>query len=224
MATDTPAIPASEPDTPLDLAADDARLDETRLLQAAQRGSLDAFNRLILLYQDAVYNVAYRIMGEPEGAADATQDAFINAFRSLSMYRGGSFRAWLLRIATNTCYDELRRRKRRPATTLDELPGGESDDGPPLVAPGMTPEEAVQEAELHTAIQNCISGLQPDFRVALVMFDLEGFSYQEIAETTGVPAGTVKSRLSRARLAMRRCLEAVRELLPPEFRLTNDND
>ena len=89
-------------------------MDETRLIQDAQHGDIDAFNRLVLAYQDMVYNQAYRVMGEPFAADDATQEAFISAYRKIKTYRGGSFKAWLLRIVTNACYDELRRRKRRP--------------------------------------------------------------------------------------------------------------
>jgi RNA polymerase sigma-70 factor (ECF subfamily) len=197
---------------------------EADLIAAAQRGSLDSFNALVMLYQDAVFTLAYRVMGDEDSAADAAQEAFINAYRHLDSYRGGSFRAWLLRIATNTCYDELRRRKRRPADSLEDLPGGDSDDGPALPAPTDTPEEAVQQAELAAAIQDCINRLQDDYRITLVMCDVQDFSYQEIAETTGVQLGTVKSRLSRARLAMRRCLEGVQELLPAAFRLTRSDE
>jgi RNA polymerase sigma factor (sigma-70 family) len=195
---------------------------EADLIAAALRGSIDAFNALVQLHQDAVYSLTYRVMGDADSADDATQEAFINAYRHLNTYRGGSFRSWLLRIATNTSYDELRRRKRRPATSFEDLPGGDSDDGPVLPSQGATPEESAQQTELVAAIQDCINGLQEDYRLALVMSDVEGYSYNEIAEVTGVQLGTVKSRLSRARTAMRRCLEAVEELLPAEFRLTNN--
>ena len=94
-------------------------MDEAALIDSARRGDLNAFNRLVLAYQDLVYNHAMRVMGENAAAEDATQEAFISAYRNLSGYRGGSFRAWLLRIVTNACYDELRRRKRRPSTPLE---------------------------------------------------------------------------------------------------------
>lgn len=193
--------------------------DDALLIRAALRGSLDSFNRLILRYQDSVYTLAYRLMGDADSAADMTQETFITAYRRLDTYRGGSFKSWLLRIVTNTSYDELRRRKRRPATALDDLPGGESDDGPPIPSSAATPEEHAQQTELNIAIQDCINGLPDDQRVTLVMSDVEGYSYQEIADSMNTQLGTVKSRLSRARTAMRRCLEAVEELLPGEFRL-----
>lgn len=197
--------------------------DESGLIRAALRGNLDAFNRLVLRHQDAVYSAAYRLMGDPDSAADMAQETFIAAYRRLDTYRGGSFRAWVLRIATNACYDELRRRKRRPATHLDDLPGGDSDDGPPLPSPAATPEERAQQGELNAAIQDCINALPADQRHALVLSDIEGYSYQEIADLQRVQLGTVKSRLSRARAAMRHCLEAVQELLPVEYRL-KDNE
>src|SRR4030043_178179 len=106
-------------------------MDEAALILAASKGDLDSFNRLVLVYQDIVYSQAYRIMGEADEAEDAAQDAFISAFRHLGSYRGGSFKAWLLRIVTNVCYDELRRRKRRPTTPLEPS----DDEGEEIESP-----------------------------------------------------------------------------------------
>lgn len=192
--------------------------NEQSLITAARRGDVDAFNQIVLHYQDGVYSLAYRIMGEEASAADAAQEAFILAYRRLETYQGGSFKSWLLRIVTNACYDELRRRKRRPATAFDDLPGAEADDGPPLPSDEISPEQAAQQAELRRAIEGCIRGLQTDQRTVLLLSDVEGMSYQEIAAITGTNLGTVKSRLSRARLGVRGCLEAFRELLPAGFR------
>jgi RNA polymerase sigma-70 factor (ECF subfamily) len=196
--------------------------NEQALIQAAQRGDLNAFNALVLAYQDSVYTVAYRILGEAHAAADAAQEAFILAYRRLTTYRGGSFRAWLLRITTNQCYDELRRLRRKPSISVEDLPDAESDDGPALSADTDTPEQIVQQRELQNAIQQCINSLSPDQRVVLVMSDVEGFSYQEIADQVGVNLGTIKSRLSRARAGVRDCLQSVKELLPSVFRLNSD--
>ncbi len=157
-------------------------------------------------------------MGEAHSAADAAQEAFITAFRRLETYRGGSFRAWLLRITTNQCYDELRRRQRRPAVSVDEL-----GDDPPIPDDSDTPEEVAQQRELQRAIQDCINALNDDQRVVLVLCDVEGLNYQEIAESVGAQMGTVKSRLSRARAAVRDCLQGVRELLPAAYRLISDD-
>lgn len=196
--------------------------NESALITAAVRGNMTAFNSLVLHYQDRVYSLAYRILGESESAADAAQDAFIAAYRRLDTYRGGSFRAWLYRIATNTCYDELRRLKRRPVTAIEDLPGADADDGPPLPADTATPEQAAQQAELARAIERCIGDLQTDQRAVLVLSDVEGLSYQEITAITGATLGTVKSRLSRARVAVRNCLGNVQELLPSIYRLKGD--
>jgi len=197
--------------------------DEPTLIRRAQAGDLDAFNALVVTYQDRVYTITYRIMGSHPPAADAAQDTFITAYRKLDTYRGGSFKSWLLRIATNTCYDALRYQKRRPATAFDDMPGADIADGPPIPDSAETPEQAAQRAELSQAIQDCITALQADQRLALVMCDVEGYSYQEIAATADTTLGTVKSRISRARRAVRECLQSVRELLPAEYR-QEDNE
>lgn len=193
--------------------------DEQACIASAQRGDLDAFNELVLAYQDAVFSISYRIMGDEMSAADSAQDAFITAYRRLETYKGGNFRAWLFKIATNTCYDALRYHKRRPATPLDDLVGDGYDEGPPIADSGVSPEQAAQNKELNAAIQECINALNAEQRIVLVMCDVEGYSYQEIADTADVQIGTVKSRLSRARANVRQCLQAFKELLPTEYRL-----
>lgn len=198
-------------------------MDENALINAAQRGQVEAFNQLVLAYESLVYNITYRIMGEPEAAADATQEAFISAYRHLEQYRGGSFKAWLLRIATNACYDELRRRKRRPAASLEALTvvdeGPDADSTAQLTSREDLPETQVERGELAQAIQNCLNALPDDQRAVAVMCDVQALDYSEIAQALQLPLGTVKSRLSRARTRLRDCLQGVRELLPAEFRL-----
>jgi RNA polymerase sigma-70 factor, ECF subfamily len=195
-------------------------MDEAALITAAQQGDITAFNNLVLTYQDLVYNQAYRMMGEPEYAADATQEAFISAYRNLRSYRGGSFRAWLLRIVTNACYDELRRRQRRPTTSLEPIDDvGEEIESPHWLAdPGETPEDSLERAELGTAIQNCLDDLPLDFRSAVILVDIQGMDYSEAAQAVGKPVGTIKSRLARARSRLRDCLQGFGELLPAVFR------
>jgi RNA polymerase sigma-70 factor (ECF subfamily) len=201
-------------------------MDEAELIHEAQRGDLDSFNRLVLAYQTQVYNLAYRIFGEGESAADAAQEAFLAAFRSLKGFRGGSFRSWLARIVTNVCYDELRRRKRKPAASLEALLDSEvapESNGPALHAPGaQRPEAAAEQAELSRAIQDCLNRLPDDFRVVAVLADVQGYDYAEISAAAGMPLGTVKSRLARARLRLRDCLQRYRELLPVAFRLEDE--
>jgi RNA polymerase sigma-70 factor (ECF subfamily) len=195
--------------------------DESALIADARKGKVDAFNELVLAYQHQVYNLAYRIIGDPASAADATQDAFISAYQSLSRFRGGSFKSYLLRIVTNRCYDELRRRKRRPATSFEDVEIDE-DANPMLVNGGENPEEYAERQEMADVIQAGIETLPPDQRVTLVLSDVQGMSYQEIAEVTEVALGTVKSRLARARSKLRDYLRDNGELLPPRYRLESE--
>ncbi|MAT45755.1 MAG: RNA polymerase subunit sigma-24 [Anaerolineaceae bacterium] len=200
-------------------------MDELGLALSAQDGDLNAFNRLVLEYQDMAFNLAYRVLGDPDSAADAAQNAFISAYRHLSSYRGGSFKSWVMRIVTNTCYDELRRQKRRPTTPLEpydseqdeeiESPYWLEDDNP-------SPEEVIESSELEEAIQDCLQQMKPDFRVVVVLIDIQGMDYQEAADSSGINLGTIKSRLARARGKLRDCLQYFRELLPPQFRLEDE--
>jgi RNA polymerase sigma-70 factor (ECF subfamily) len=200
-------------------------MDEVGLIRDARDGDLDSFNRLVLAYQDVVFNQAYRVMGEYEAAQDATQEAFISAYRKLGSYRGGSFRAWLLRIVTNACYDELRRRKRRPTTPLEPVDSYDEEIQSPrwMADPGEKPEDTVTRAELSDAIQHCLDELPIDFRTAVVLVDIQGMNYAEAAAVVGTPLGTIKSRLARARRGLRQCLQGFRELLPVAFRLGDEN-
>lgn len=189
------------------------------LVEQSQQGELESFNQLVLRYQDLVFSVSYRIMGESQSAADVTQDTFIKAYERLNTFRGGNFKAWLTRIATNGCYDELRRTKRRPQTYLEEMIPEDSNDEPPIPSSDDTPEEVAVQSDLQNAIQQCIGNLKDDQRTVLVLSDVQGMSYQEIADSTDTQIGTVKSRLSRARLAVRNCLQGFSELLPDQYRL-----
>lgn len=199
-------------------------MDEQALIQDALQGDLHAFNSLVLHYQDMAYNVAYRVMGEHGAADDATQEAFISAYQKLKQYRGGSFKAWLLRIVTNACYDELRRRQRQPVTPLKpELDNGEILENPYwLEDESATPEEETEQAELQAAIQHCINELDDKFRIVLVLVDVEGLDYESAAEAADTPVGTIKSRLSRARERIQECLQGYWELLPDLFRLSDE--
>ena len=200
-------------------------MDEVALISAAQNGDLTAFNRLVLAYQDLIFSLTYRMMGEVDSAEDATQDAFISAYRNLRSYRGGSFKAWLMRIATNACYDELRRRQRRPTIPLE--PVNEDDEeieSPTWIAdPSESPEQAAERQELNRAIQYCLEGLPPDFRSVVILVDVQGLDYDEAAQAINKPVGTVKSRLARARQRLRDCLQGVGELLPAGFRLVEES-
>ncbi len=195
--------------------------DEQVLIAAAQRGDLNSFNALVLKYQNVAFTLAYRIMGDSSSANDAAQEAMITAYRRLSTFRGGSFKAWLLRIVTNRCYDELRKRKRQRQTTFSDLTPDDADE-PPLADDSDTPEEIAQSRELQRAVQRCIDRLNPDQKLVLVLCDIDGMDYDEISQQAGATLGTIKSRLSRARASVRDCLSAVRELLPSAYRLISD--
>jgi RNA polymerase sigma-70 factor (ECF subfamily) len=197
-------------------------MDEKALIDAARRGDVASFNQLVLSYQSMVYNLAYRILGDRHAAADATQDAFISAFKAIGKFRGGSFKSWLLRIVTNACYDQLRRKQRRPTASLDALLVLDPAPVQSLTAPEESPEEHAMRQELSKVIQVGIKTLPSEQRVTLVLSDVQGFSYQEIAEITGVALGTVKSRLSRARSKLRDFLLEQGELLPSRYRLKNE--
>ena len=200
-------------------------MDEITLAQAAKDGDLNAFNDLVLLYQDMAFNLAYRILSDPDAAADAAQNSFIAAYKNITKYRGGSFKAWLLRIVTNKCYDELRRKKRHPTTSLEPL---NQDDESEVESPVWLaddkplPEEKLEDLDLEKAIQHCLDNLPDEFRMIVVMVELENLNYQEVSSSLGKPLGTIKSRLARARVRMQNCLQKFRELLPEKFRLEDE--
>jgi RNA polymerase sigma-70 factor (ECF subfamily) len=197
-------------------------MDELELITAAVAGDLNAFNRLVLTYQEMAFNLAYRILNDDDAAADATQTAFISAYKNLRSYRGGSFRAWVMRMVTNTCYDELRRRHRRPTVPLEPLnfEDDEEVESPAWLADeSPSPEDQMESRELEKAISHCIQGLPEEFRAVVVMVDVQGMDYAEVSAATGKPLGTIKSRLARARLRLRDCLSGFRELIPSFFRL-----
>ncbi len=206
----------------LELPQVDTDTPDLDLIARARQGDLDAFNILVERYQTSLYSLCLRMLGAPAPAEDAAQEAFISAYRSLDRFRGGSFRAWLFRIAANACYDELRRRKARPATSLDRA--GDDDERPiepPDTAPSM--EEHAANTELHRALEDALAQLPDEQRLAIVLCDVQGFGYADIAETMRVSLGTVKSRISRARLRLRVILLERRELLPGSIRQSGED-
>jgi RNA polymerase sigma-70 factor (ECF subfamily) len=192
--------------------------EERRLVEVAQRGDVESFNGLVRLYEGRVYNLCYRMLGDAESAADAAQDAFLSAFRNLRSFRGGSFRSWMLRIATNTCYDALRARKRRPSVSLDIEADDEQDSSPLQIADtAESPDDYAQRRELAAAIQEGLATLPDEQRIVLILSDIQGLAYEEIAQITNSNLGTIKSRLSRGRARLREVLKAG-ELLPIRYR------
>jgi RNA polymerase sigma-70 factor (ECF subfamily) len=194
------------------------------LVAAAARGDTVAFNRLVLRYQDQAYTLCYRLTGNADDAADATQEAFLSAYRHIAELRGGTFRSWLLRIAANCCYDLHRQRRRRPTDSLDQRQVDESTDSAPLeiADPAIGPEDLALRGELESVVQASLLTLPEDQRLAVVLCDLYGFDYQAISAMTAVELGTVKSRINRGRRRLRDYLLTQRELLPSAYRLREE--
>ncbi len=178
------------------------------LVARARQGDLQAFNSLVARFQDGVYSLTLRMLGSSQPAEDATQEAFIRAWQRIDTYRGGSFRSWLFTIAANQARDELRRRGRRPAQSLDQA--RDDPDRPDLDPPGdePSPESEAERVEMRAALERALMTLPDDWRQVVVLSDIHGLDYQEIAEAMGLQLGTVKSRLSRARSRLR---EVIRE-------------
>jgi RNA polymerase sigma factor (sigma-70 family) len=181
----------------------------------ARQGDLDAFNALVLDYQTLVYNLCYRLLGQTQAAEDTTQETFLNAWRSISGFRGESFRPWLLRIAANLCRDELRRRARRPTSSLDlALESGM----PEPEGSTVSPETSAINRDLRLRLEAALSQLAAEQRLAIVLCDIEGLDYTEIAQVMHTSMGTVKSRIARGRLRMRQLMAAEAELVTARFR------
>jgi RNA polymerase sigma-70 factor (ECF subfamily) len=194
--------------------------EENQWLASARRGDLEAFNQIILQYQDLLFNIAARMLGDDDLAADAVQDALISAWRSLHTFSGGSLKAWLSRTVINKCYDEFRRSSRHPNLPLMPVVDGEElEEREWLRDPGLPLDTQLETFELNDAIQQCLFNLPPAHRSVLVMVDLEGMNYDEAANSLGIPIGTVKSRLARARANLRCALRDVSDLLPSTFQM-----
>jgi RNA polymerase sigma-70 factor (ECF subfamily) len=188
---------------------DPAQRRDITLLDRARDGDLDAFNDLVSLYQDQLFALVVRMVPDRDQASDCVQEAFFSAFRNLSSFRGGSVKSWLNRICVNAAMDTQRARKRRPAQPYPEL---DDESWQPPAGEDADPERTAMGAERSRALAGALSRITDDQRVAIVLYDVEGFDYAEIADMTGVSLGTVKSRIHRGRLALRGLLEDRMEL------------
>lgn len=196
-------------------------MDEITLINAARHSDLNAFNELILLYQDYLFGVAVPILGDDDSAADAVQETLISAFRRLNTFRSESLKPWLTRILVNVCYDMLRHQYRRRAVPLEWRSVDDQEMEPELwmADPAPSPEEDCESHELEHAIVACLRVLPPDFRIVLVLVDVKDYSYEEAAALIGIPLNTVKSRLARARMRMTEELQRFKDQLPARYRL-----
>lgn len=183
--------------------------DEESLVKVASLGDLDAFNRLVLHYQNLAYNHANALLGDPALADDATQDSFIKAFQGLNTFRGGSFRSWLLRIVTNTCYDLLRRSQRHSTQPLmpEDDYGDEIESPSWLADPSVSIQNTVEQKEETDRLYRMLDELPDIYRSAITLIDVYELDYSEAASILRVPVGTVKSRLARARLQVKEKLQ-----------------
>lgn len=170
----------------------------------AGQAAMPSWEALVAEHADSVYRLAYRLSGNQHDAEDLTQETFIRVFRSLENYRPGTFEGWLHRITTNLFLDMVRRSSR---IRMEALP----DDYERVPSNATSPEEALAEANLDPTLQAALDALSPDFRVAVVLCDVVGMSYEEIADTLGVKMGTVRSRIHRGRSQLRTYLEQAAE-------------
>ncbi len=201
-------------------ARDKARARELILISSAAEGNLESFNELVLKYQNLVYNVTCSILDDPDSAEDATQETFIKAFQHLAGFRGGSFRGWLLRIATNSCYDFLRTRKAHPTVALvpEDDDGNEIGPSSWLIDPRPSLDAEMESDEISEKLYRLLFELPVAFRSVIVLVDMNGIDYAEAAQVLHLPIGTVRSRLARARLLMKEKLSQDRKV-PSDLRV-----
>ena len=185
------------------------------LVARAQSGDLEAFNQLAHRYERHIYNVSFRMMGNVQMAEDATQETLIKAYRGIGGFRGDNLRAWLLRIAYNTCNDIFRSRRGRQDVSLEAIT---EESNVSWESSDPSPEDEALRGELGREIQRGMLALPHDQRMVLVLVDVEGMSYEEAAQAMGIASGTLRSRLSRARGKLKDYLLQNMELLPPSFR------
>jgi len=182
--------------------------NETALILSARQGDTQAFNQLVLNYQDRIYNLAARILGDTDAAEEITQNTFLTAYLNLPRFRNGSFRSWLYRIATNSCYDVYRRHKRYPVMSMENEGLAEEHIEPldDFSSSIQLPEIELERHELALVVQRALNQLDMDQRAVVILVDQQEFDYQEAAQVLSIPVGTVKSRLARARLRLQRLL------------------
>ena len=176
------------------------REQEAQIVQRVLQGDVNAFEKLVLEYEKSVYAITQRMTGNAEDAADMTQETFIKAYNSLSSFRGDSkFSVWLYRIATNVCLDFLRSRSRKPTVSLSV----EDDDGEEveldIADESQSPERLLERGLTRDAVRRGLNALSPEYRQILLLREIQGLSYEEIADVLTLEVGTVKSRIFRAR-------------------------
>lgn len=188
-------------------------MTEQEIIEKCRKGDRDAFNELVIKYQKQVFNIAYGMLSDYEDASDAAQEVFVKVYRSIAAFKGqSSFTTWLYRICANVCNDALRKRQRRGVSVSLDSTDNEKGVAADLVSDAPAPEEAVELNERQRAVREAINSLNKEYREIIIYSDLQQLSYDEIAKILRCPTGTVKSRLNRARSALRKKLLDKREL------------
>jgi RNA polymerase sigma-70 factor, ECF subfamily len=188
---------------------------EEELVKQAMEGCLDAFNQLVLCYQNLAYHHAYTLLGDVASAEDITQESFIKAFKNIGSFRGGSFRGWLLKIVTNTAFDFLRQSRQHLAQSLvpEDDHGDQFDSQTWMIDPSAWVETIVEQNEESKRLYQLLDELPDIYRNVITLADLYEMDYWEVAGILNIPMGTVKSRLARARLLLKsRLLDEVKYL------------
>lgn len=182
-------------------------------LKQSKSGDLASFERLIEKYQHVAYNIAYRMVGNEEDAKDITQEAFIKVFKSITSFReDSSFSTWLYRIVMNTCKDELRKKKLKVVSIDRDIEVGESSVTFEIPDHTYSPEVVYEKKQLHAMLSQALTDLPEQNRIVVIMRDVQGFSYEDIAECINIPVGTVKSRINRGRHMLREMITKDRNL------------
>jgi RNA polymerase sigma-70 factor (ECF subfamily) len=193
--------------------------NERELVEQAKHGDIEAFEQLIIGCEKKVFNIAYRMIGNYDDANELAQEVFLKAFKSIKNFKGDSlFSTWIYKVTANVCLDEIRRRKNKVVISLDqdiELKEGEVKRQIPDTAP--TPEMEAETNEIKNAVNESIQQLPDDYKSMIILRDIQGFSYDEISKIVNCPEGTVKSRINRARQALKKILQGKKELFDDKF-------
>lgn len=192
---------------------------DKQLIKEAKSGSVEAFEELIKQCQKKVFNIAYKMTGSYDDANELAQEAFIRAYKSINKFKGDSlFSTWIYRITTNVCLDELRKRKNQKVISINEdIKYNDEELKPQIKDESPGPEKIYERKEFKSLVKECIESLPPDYKTVIVLRDIEGFSYEEIAKIINCPEGTVKSRINRARKALREIFKNKKELFNEEY-------
>lgn len=194
-------------------------MNDNDLVKRAKDGDVEAFERLVEGYQKKVFNIAYRMLGNYDDASELAQEALIKIYKSIKSFKEeSSLSTWIYRITTNVCLDELRKRKSKAVVYIDENIRSEDEEINRQIEDNKpTPDQKAEQNELRKTINTAIQSLSQEHKIVIILRDIQGLSYDEIAEILKCPPGTVKSRINRARLSLKEILLSKKELFDTEF-------